>query len=142
MLAAGLAVAVAPLAIRNAAVAHEFAVTSSQGGLNLYIGNNASATGQYAAVPGVRANMAGQAEDTRTIAEAAADRPLTDGQVSAHFTGLAIDWIRSHPGDAAALLLRKLALTFNARHQWLDYSYPYYAYDTDSILWALCVGPW
>jgi HAMP domain-containing protein len=41
-----------------------------------------------------------------------------------------------------ALFAKKLALVFNARHQWLDFSYPYYAYDTGSILWALFVGPW
>jgi 4-amino-4-deoxy-L-arabinose transferase-like glycosyltransferase len=141
-MAAGLAMAVAPLVARNAIVTHELAVTSSQGGLNFYIGNHAGATGQYEDVPGVRANMAGQAEDTRKVAEAAAGRPLTDAQVSSYFTGLALTWILKHPSDAAVLFVRKLALTFNARHQWLDYSYPYYAYDTGSLLWVLFVGPW
>ncbi len=141
-MATGLAIAVAPLVVRNAVVTRQFALTSSQGGLNLYIGNHPGATGQYAAVPGVRADMSGQAEDTRAVAEAAVGHALSDAQVSSYFTGLALSWMREHPADAARLFLRKIALTLNARHQWLDYSYPYYAYDTGSALWGLFVGPW
>jgi tetratricopeptide (TPR) repeat protein len=76
------------------------------------------------------------------VAEQAAGRPLTDAEVSAHFTGLATAWIRAHPPAAARLFVRKLALVFNARHQWLDFSYPYYAHDTGSLLALLFVGPW
>jgi len=110
--------------------------------LNFYIGNNAAATGQYVAVPGVRANMEGQSQDTRTVAQQATGRQMSDAQVSSYFTGQALGWMRGHPAAAATLLAKKLALVFNARHQWLDFSYPYYAYDTGSILWMLFVGPW
>jgi len=142
LLAAGVLIALAPIAIRNAVVAHQFALAGSQGGLNFYIGNHAQATGQYVEVPGVRANMEGQSEDTRKVAEQATGRTLDDGQVSAYFTRLALDWLREHPAAGARLFAKKLALVFNARHQWLDFSYPYYAYDTGSILWLLFVGPW
>ena len=142
VLVAGVLAAIAPVVLRNAVVSRQFALVSSQGGLNFYIGNNAAATGQYAAVPGVRANIDGQSADTRRVAEQAAGRPLTDAEVSAHFAGLATTWMRGHPGAAARLFLRKLALVFNARHQWLDFSYPYYARDTGSLLVALFVGPW
>ena len=142
VMAAGVMIALTPLAIRNVIVARQFALTSSQGGLNFYIGNHEGATGQYVAVPGVRANMAGQFDDTRKVAEAAMGHALSDGEVSSYFTRQATAWIRGYPVVAARLLLRKLALTFNARHQWLDYSYPYYARDTGSLLGALIVGPW
>ena len=142
LIAAGVLVALAPIVLRNAIVSQEFALSSSQGGLNFYIGNHAGATGQYVEVAGVRANIEGQAEDTRKVAEAAAGRALTDSEVSAHFTGRAFTWIREHPGAAAALFLKKLALVFNARHQWLDFSYPYYAHDAGTSLWLLFVGPW
>ena len=118
------------------------AMASSHGGLNFYIGNNSAATGQYETAPGVRANVEGQAEDTRKVAEKAVGRPLTDGEVSSYFAGLAFDWIGGNPGPAARLFARKLALVFNARHQWLDFSYPYYAHETGSQLWLLFVGPW
>src|SRR4026207_675354 len=84
----------------------------------------------------------GQSEDTRSVAEQATGRSLGDAQVSAYFTGLALDWIRDRPCEAAALFAKRLPLVSNPRHQWLDFSYPYYAYDTGSILWALFVGPW
>jgi len=140
--AAGVALAVAPVVARNALVSHQFALASSHGGLNFYIGNNSAATGQYETAPGVRANVEGQAEDTRKVAEKAVGRPLTDGEVSSYFAGLAFDWIGGNPGPAARLFARKLALVFNARHQWLDFSYPYYAHETGSQLWLLFVGPW
>jgi Flp pilus assembly protein TadD len=140
--AAGLLVGLAPVVIRNVVVSHQAALASSQGGLNFYIGNHASATGQYVEVPGVRANVEGQAEDTRRVAETALGRSLSDAQVSDYFTGLALSWIRGHAADAAALFARKMALVFNARHQWLDFSYPYYAWDLDTVLKGLIVGPW
>lgn len=142
VIAAGVLAALAPVVLRNAIVSRQFALVSSQGGLNLYIGNNAAATGQYVPVPGIRANIEGQSEDTRRVAEQAQGRALTDAQVSAHFTNLATAWIRQHPAAAAKLFARKLALVFNARHQWLDFSYPYYAHDTGSILALLIAGPW
>ena len=142
VLVAGVLVAIAPVVLRNALVSRQFALVSSQGGLNFYIGNNEAATGQYVAVPGVRANIDGQSGDTRRVAEQAAGRPLTDAEVSSHFTGLAMTWMREHPASAARLFVRKLALVFNARHQWLDFSYPYYARDSGSLLGLLFVGPW
>jgi 4-amino-4-deoxy-L-arabinose transferase-like glycosyltransferase len=142
ILAAGVMMALAPVVARNLLVSKQPALSSSQGGLNFYIGNREAATGQYESIPGVRANIEGQSEDTRRVAEAAAGRPLTDAEVSSYFFGRATQWMRDHPGRALALLGRKLALTFNARHQWLDLSYPYYAYDTGSMLRFLFVGPW
>jgi hypothetical protein len=139
---AAAALTLTPVVARNLVVSRQFALASSQGGLNFFIGNNPEATGQYVAIPGIRANIEGQAEDTRRVAEAAEGRQLSDGEVSGHFTGLAMSWIRQQPGAATKLFLKKLALVFNARHQWLDYSYPYYAHDTGSWLWLLFVGPW
>jgi 4-amino-4-deoxy-L-arabinose transferase-like glycosyltransferase len=142
LLVAGVCIALAPVVLRNAIVSRQLALSSSQGGLNLYIGNNASATGQYVAVPGVRANIEGQSEDTRRVAEQGVGHTLTDAQVSAYFTGRAVTWMREHRADALKLFARKLALVFNAQHQWLDFSYPYYARDVGSILGLMFVGPW
>ncbi len=139
---AGLAAGLAPVVLRNAVVSHQFALVSSQGGLNFYIGNHAGATGQYLAVPGIRADIEGQSEDTRRVAEQAVGHPLSDAGVSSHFSGLAWRWIRDEPRAAARLFVRKLALVFNAQFQWLDFSYPYYAHDVGSWLGALFVGPW
>src|SRR5262249_47889041 len=104
---AGVVVALAPVVVRNVVVSRQFALVSSQGGLNFYIGNNPAATGQYHAVPGVRANIEGQSEDTRAVAEKAVGRALTDAQVSSYFTRLALDWMRANPGAALTLFARK-----------------------------------
>ena len=140
--ALGVAIALTPVVARNAIVSKQFALVSSQGGLNFYIGNHAAATGQYVAVPGVRANIEGQAEDTRRAAEKAVGHPVTDSEASAYYRDQALSWMRDHPAAALRMFGKKLALVFNARHQWLDFSYPYYAHDTGSILWLLVVGPW
>src|SRR5262249_49998945 len=70
----------APIVVRNVIVSGDFALLSSQGGLNFYIGNNESATGQYVSVPGVRSNIEGQSEDTRRVASQALGRPVTDSE--------------------------------------------------------------
>jgi Flp pilus assembly protein TadD len=140
--AAGVVIGVAPVVIRNFVVSRQLALVSSQGGLNFYIGNNAEATGQYLAVPGVRANIEGQSDDTRRVAEAALGRSLTDSEVSSYFAKRGWSWMRGDPAAAATLFARKLALVFNAQHQWLDFSYPYYARDLNTVVRVLVVGPW
>jgi 4-amino-4-deoxy-L-arabinose transferase-like glycosyltransferase len=139
---AGALVAIAPVTLRNRAVSGEWIPISSHGGLNFYIGNNERADGTYRSVPGVTPSIAGQAEDARRVAEAAVGRPLGASETSQYFSGLAWEWIRGHPGKAAALLLRKLAYTFNATELSLNYSYGYYRDDERTALRLLPVGAW
>ena len=141
-MAAGLLLAVAPLAARNYAIAGDWSPVSSHGGLNFYIGNNADANGAYAPVPGITADVSGQQNDARRVAEQAAGRRLDDGEVSAYFYDLGWTWIRLHPRAALRLFLRKLAYTFNAGYISLNYSYPFYAYDQRTLLAWMFVGPW
>lgn len=138
----GTALVLSSVVARNVVVSRQFALLTSHGGLNFYIGNHEGATGQYTAVPGVRADIEGQAEDARRVAEQALGHPVSDSEASQYFTDLAFAWIESDPAGAARLFVRKLALAFNRQHQWLDLSYPYYAHDVDSALSLLVVGPW
>lgn len=142
LLAAGVLIALTPVGIRNAVVAHEASLLPSHGGLNFYIGNNADANGLFRTVPGVSPTIEGQARDTRRVAEAALKRPLTDGEVSLYFSGLAIGWIREHPIAWLRLFAVKVGYVFNAQHIPLPLSYPFFAYDAGSILRFLFVGPW
>jgi 4-amino-4-deoxy-L-arabinose transferase-like glycosyltransferase/Flp pilus assembly protein TadD len=141
-LAAGLLVALSPVAIRNLAVAGEFSLVSSHGGLNFYIGNNAQATGFYNPVPGITPSIVGQEKDAKALAERRMSRTLTDAEVSSYFVGEALMWMREHPAEAAALMLHKLRFTFHAQHVALPHSYPFYANETGSLLRFLVVGPW
>ena len=71
---AGVAVALAPVTIRNVAVAGEWSALSSQGGLNFYVGNNPAANGAIGPVPGISATIEGQQFDARRAAEQAVGR--------------------------------------------------------------------
>ena len=138
---AGLALVLAPNALRNYLASGELVVISSHGGLNFYIGNNADADGTYTRIPGITASIVGQAQDATRLAEAAAGRRLSTGEVSAYFYARAWAWIAANPAAAARLLLRKLAITVNHANVPLNFSYAYYARDESMWLRVLVVGP-
>jgi tetratricopeptide (TPR) repeat protein len=125
----GVALVVGPVAVRNLAVGKDFVPLTSNAGLNLYIGNNKASTGAYVKPEGldVYTDPSG-----RTIAEAAVGRELKPSEVSAYWTGRALDYIRDNPGRSAANLVRKLFLfwsvyeipqiehlPFEKRYSWL-----------------------
>jgi tetratricopeptide (TPR) repeat protein len=141
-LAAGVALALAPVALRNRAVTGRWLLVASHGGLNFYIGNNASAEGVYLSPPGVAPTIEGQAADTRRVAEQATGRTLSDSEVSDYFYAQGWRWIRADPGAAARLFLRKLALTFHSAELPLNYSYAYWSRDEPTVLRYLVVGAW
>lgn len=140
--ALGLSLLVAPVTIRNRAVAGEWVLLTSHGGLNFYIGNRAGADGTWAGITGVAPDIEGQARDASRLASEALGRPAGARETSAYFYGLAWQWIRDRPVEALGLFLRKLALTCTATDIALNYSYTYYARDEPSLLSALIVGPW
>lgn len=127
----GFFIAIAPVAIRNYIVGHQFVPIASHGGLNFFIGNNAEADGTYHHVEGIRPTIAGQAEDA----------PRVEAQQGS-FYRRAWQWIRSNPAAAVFLFLRKIAYTFNETDLALNYSYSYFQKDVDSPLRYLVVGPW
>lgn len=107
LLAAGVAIVVLPVTIRNLAVAGDFVPLTSNAGLNFYIGNNSKSTGAYVRPEGldVYTDPSG-----RTIAEAAIGGSLKPSEVSGYWTGRASNFIRSEPKRFAANLLRKAFL--------------------------------
>jgi Flp pilus assembly protein TadD len=141
-LALGAMVALAPVAIRNRAVAGEWIAVSSHGGLNFNIGNNPSADGAYQAPAGITPSIEGQSADMRRVAETAAGRPLSESAVSGHFYRESFRWMRDQPAAAARLFARKLALAFHSVELPLNYSYAYWSRDEPTLLRALVVGPW
>jgi tetratricopeptide (TPR) repeat protein len=141
-LLAGLALAVAPVAVRNRIVSGETVLVSSHGGLNFYIGNNPDADGTYRAAPGVTPSIEGQARDAVRVASQALGHPATAAEASAWFFRRAREWIAAHPGAALRLFARKLALTLNDGDVALNYSYAYYSRDEPGLLRWLVVGPW
>ncbi|MEO6223788.1 MAG: glycosyltransferase family 39 protein, partial [Vicinamibacterales bacterium] len=142
LLALGVLLGMAPVAVRNVIVADQWSLVSSHGGLNFYMGNSETATGFYHDVPGITPDIRGQSRDARRVAELALGRSLSDAEASDYFMDMALTWIRENPGKAARLFLKKAAFVFHAQHVALPYSYPFFAYDAHTALRFYAVGPW
>ncbi len=110
----GFAAVTVPVGIRNAVVGGEFILTTSQSGTNFYFGNHAGATGRHEPLKRGREMPEFERQDATELAEAATGRSLTPREVSDYWRGLALRWIREHPADWAALMVRKTFLVFNA----------------------------
>jgi len=118
-LVAGLALALAPVALRNGIVGGDFLPTTSQGGVNFWIGNNPDADGTYQPiVPGKQIPALERQEPVR-LAEQELGRRLTPGEVSSYWLRKALGWAAGHPGAFLRLQLRKLGM-FWGWYEWPD----------------------
>ncbi len=99
-----------PATIHNYRAEGDFIPVSSNGGINLFIGNNSRADGVFSVPPDMRFDLRIASRD---VAQRATGRELTAGEVSAFWSGEAYRYIRSQPGDWLRLLGRKFALFWN-----------------------------
>ncbi|HEY0709360.1 MAG TPA: glycosyltransferase family 39 protein, partial [Polyangia bacterium] len=112
---AGLALMIAPVTAYNAIVGGDRVLISSQGGVNLYIGNNPEANGVSAYVPGARLDWNGFIEDTNRLAKAGLGDPdAKPSAISRYWSGKAIDFMVSEPRHFLWLTARKVYFFFNA----------------------------
>ena len=109
----GLALVLVPVAARNQAVGGEFLLTTAQFGPNFYIGNNPDADGTYRPLVPGRGDPRFERRDATQIAEREVGAPLTPGEVSSYWTGRALEYVRTQPGDWLRLTGRKVMLTLN-----------------------------
>ena len=119
VLVLGLAVVLLPVAARNRIVGGEWHLTTSQFGPNLYIGNNPHADGTYGALREGRGSPEYERQDATEIAEAAAGRRLTPGEVSSFWVRQTMEFVRSQPGAWLTLMGRKAVLLWN-RTEFVD----------------------
>jgi Tfp pilus assembly protein PilF len=115
LLLAGAAIVLAPAVFRNRIVGGEWVLTSSQAGPNLFIGNNASASGTYEPLVPGHGSVEFEQSDSRRLAEDSTRRRLSASEVSAYWRARALAWITENPQDAALLTGRKTALLLNRR---------------------------
>jgi len=111
---AGVALVLAPVAVRNAHVGGGFYVTTSQAGPNFYIGNNPRADGTYQSLRYGRGAPEYERQDATELAEHALGRTLTPAEVSSYWTGRALDYIVSQPASWLTLMAKKTVLLVNA----------------------------
>lgn len=113
LLILGVSIPLFSVGLRNYIVGGEFALTTSQFGTNFFIGNNANAKGFYLPLRSNRGNVRYEREDAVAMAESAAGRKLTAGEVSEFWTAEAFDFIQNHPIDWLGLMARKTLLVWN-----------------------------
>jgi tetratricopeptide (TPR) repeat protein len=99
--------------IHNYFVARDPVFLSAHGGINLWLGNNPSATG-YPRFPGLHAGQGEMLRDSVDQAEAAAGRTLRRSEVSAYWSAKARAYIVRNPIAWLKLMLRKVANFWNA----------------------------
>jgi tetratricopeptide (TPR) repeat protein len=105
--AAGLALLLVPVGLRNRVFGGAFLPTTSNAGVNFYIGNGAEADGLYRPLVAGRGHPDHEREDARRIAEDLSGRTLTPAEVSGFWFARALREIADEPGHYVGLLARK-----------------------------------
>ncbi|HXK19416.1 MAG TPA: glycosyltransferase family 39 protein, partial [Polyangiaceae bacterium] len=109
----GASLVLSPVALRNYAVGGEAFVTTSQFGVNLYLGNNAEADGTYTPLRFGRGSFAMEREDAIELAEHELGRQLSPAEVSHYWSSKAFGWMTAQPWAFTKLLARKWLLVWN-----------------------------
>lgn len=120
--ALGVALCIAPSALRNTWVAGDFVLVSASGGMNFYNGNNPTANGMHNVPPPFdRAQADDPAEQSAmyaAYAERALGRTLSASEVSDFWLARGLDFVREQPGRWLGLQWRKLLIFFNHHEVW------------------------
>ncbi len=103
-----------PVALRNKLVGDEFVLTTSNFGLNLYIGNSEKSIGTYTALVWGRADWRFEQKDATELAERALKRKLSPSEVSNYWVRKTIDYVGSNPAHWIRLMAKKWLLIWNA----------------------------
>ena len=109
-----LIVIVGAVFVRNLAIAGDPVIIASQGGINLYIGNNPDADGLSAALPEPLGHN-WKVQGITFVAQKETGEKLRPGQVSTFWTTRAFDWIAGQPGQFLVLYGEKLYHNFSNR---------------------------
>lgn len=111
LLLVGLIIVITPVTIRNYVVTGEFILISSQGGINLYLGNNEKADGLTMLMPEVELDESVSWSQfgvvTKRAAEIEKGKTLSSTEESSFWSGKAKDFILKNPGKFINLLWRK-----------------------------------
>lgn len=111
LFAAGAALAIAPFTISNYVVSGDLVLTTSNGGINFFIGNNENADGTFLVDQSMRTDLYG---GSRLWAEREVGRELSPAEVSSYWLDKGLRYAREHPAHELWLLGRKLLLFWNA----------------------------
>jgi len=107
----GVALPIAPVTVRNYVVADDFVLISSQGGINLYLGNNSSAEGLTMMMPEITLDASIPWNKfipaVTDFAEKEVGHKLKPSEVSSFWTNKAKQFIFEHPAEFMYLTFKK-----------------------------------
>ncbi len=106
----GVALALAPQTVHQTRATGHLQVMTLNGGMNLFIGNNPQAQGIFSAP--AELDLHEDVTGTRSASQLAG-REMSTEEASRFWTARAFEFVRSQPGRAAVLLLKKAALFFS-----------------------------
>ena len=112
---AGVALVLAPVALRNRHVGGEIVLTTAQLGPNFYIGNRTGASGLYEPLRPLRGDPMHEREDATARAADALGHAPTPAEVSDYWLGRTLTEIAGAPLSWLRLMGWKWLLTWNAR---------------------------
>ena len=119
----GLIIPIAPVTIRNLRVSHEFVLLSSNGGLNLFIGNHSGANGTYDLPQGLDTQSDPRGE---AYARAIAGKDLSSSKLSAFYSSRVREFLSKGPGAFLSLTMKKLLLFVHAAEISHDDDFDYF----------------
>jgi 4-amino-4-deoxy-L-arabinose transferase-like glycosyltransferase len=104
---AGILVVVAPFTLRNKLVGDDWVLISSNGGINLFIGNNPTANGGFTVPTAMQYDLEAS---SRRVASEALGREAKPSEASRFWASRAWVFMSGRPGEALQLLVRKAGL--------------------------------
>jgi len=114
-LLAGVGLGTAPCWLHNRLIAGEPVWLSAHGGLNFWVGNHPGANGFPSLPPELqRASQEGMLKDSIRVAQEEAGRPLSNAEISQHWSAKASAYIHEHPREWLALMATKIKNFWNA----------------------------
>ncbi|MDP6417909.1 MAG: tetratricopeptide repeat protein [Candidatus Krumholzibacteria bacterium] len=137
LLTAGFLVAILPFTLRNRLAGDDWVLISSNGGINLFIGNNPQASGGFVVPANMQSDLEGS---SRLVAEQARKRELKPSEVSRFWAERARVFFRTRPAEAARLFGRKALLLLNYYEIPNHYNFYFFRENYSSLLRAPLAG--
>jgi len=110
LLVIGFLLPILPVAVHNISRG-EFSLIATQGGLNLYLGNNPEADGMTPTLPGYGGNWT--IRDAWRTAELEVGHSLSPVELDRYYLDKALHFAQGNPGQQLELIARKTALLFS-----------------------------
>ena len=110
----GLILCIAPVFVRNIVIADDPVLIASQGGINLYVGNNDASDGISAVLP-APLGFNWHIKQISYTAEKESGKKLSQGEVSSFWMSKAFTWIQKNPIRFLQLYAKKLYYNISNR---------------------------